>query len=187
MLNLIPLLVGGHILDSKICTQIHDFYLGENLLIYQGSTETLGGRCENHIHPVCQGFHIIIHTFVVYDLKHVLVDFCILLIYVASGTVPFDLHVLVSCKNTNKLAACISGCTDNSCLYHFSVPFFYAIYVPILDLFFPYFKHFSVCMYFYTFILHILALLCIIRKYILIFIHISVDIFQNFCLHLIWK
>ena len=100
--NAVPLLVFFHILDSKISAQIDDFGLGENPFIYQRRAQTLGRGCEDHIHLTGQLLHIVIHTFLIDQLKKVLVNPCIFLIHITPGSQPFDLHFSVSQKESDQ-------------------------------------------------------------------------------------
>ena len=123
MLDLVPFLIGIHIFDPEIRAQIHNLCSGENLLIYQRSAKALGRGCKDHVRLSGKLVHIVIHTFGVYDLKHILIDFRVLLIYVASGAIPADFHIPVSCKDAHQLSSRISGSSDNSCFNHnFSLP-----------------------------------------------------------------
>ena len=120
----VPFLINGYIFDPEIGAQVDDLHFGKNLIIYKRSAKALRRRRKDNIHLFCKFFHIIIHTDVIHNLKHILIDFTIFLIDITSGAIPFDFHFFVTRQNPDELSAGISGRPDDSCFNHFaSFPF----------------------------------------------------------------
>ena len=95
VLDAVPFFIGGHILDPVISRQIHDLHLRENLLCQKARQKSLRGCGKDHIYLLRQFFQIVILADILHQLEHVLVYLIILLIYIASGTVPYDFGILV--------------------------------------------------------------------------------------------
>ena len=69
-------------------------------------------------HFICQSFHIIIHTFCIHQFKKVLIDSCVFLINLASGSIPDHCCFFMSQQKSCQLVSRIAGGSDNSCFYH---------------------------------------------------------------------
>ena len=95
MLNAVPFFVSCHIFDTIVRGQIHDFHLRENLLCQKSCQESLRCCGKDYIYLLRQLFQIVILADIFYQLEHILVYLIILLIYIASGTVPDDLCILM--------------------------------------------------------------------------------------------
>ena len=80
-----------------------------------------------HINLISKSFHIIIHAFCIHQLKKVLIDSCIFFINVASGSIPCYFHIFMSQKETYNFISRITGCSNNSSFYHFSVLHYYGV------------------------------------------------------------
>ena len=96
MFDLIPLFIYIDIFQAEVCTQINDLRLGQDLLVDQRCTKSLRRCRKDHIYLICQLFHIVIHALCIYDLEHIPVYICILLIHIASGTIPFNFCIFMS-------------------------------------------------------------------------------------------
>ena len=118
MLYAIPLFIGSHILNPIVRREIHNFHLLQDFFGQNTGQVSLWCCGKNHIHQRCQFFQIIILADIFHNLKHILIHFVILLIYVTSGTIPDNLCVLMSHQNSHQFSTGISGCSDNTHFNH---------------------------------------------------------------------
>ena len=87
--------------------------------------EAVYGLCEINREDIKN--HVIVHTFCIYQLKKVLINSCIFFINVASGSIPCYFHIFMSQKETYNFISRITGCSNNSSFYHFSVLHYYGV------------------------------------------------------------
>ena len=106
--------------DKALMVNNADWLLDLNYVdvLREVGAQPLRSRRKNNIGLISKCFHIIIHTLCIHQLKHVLIDRCITLIYITSGTIPHDLGLFMAKQETYQFSSCIPGCTDNSNLYH---------------------------------------------------------------------
>ena len=118
MLNPVPLFILFYIFNTKVCAEVDHLCPGKNPFIYKRSAKPLRCCRKDHIHFICQSFHIIIHTFCIHQFKKVLIDSCVFLINIASGSIPDHFCFFMSQQKSCQLVSRIAGGSDNSCFYH---------------------------------------------------------------------
>ena len=98
MFDAVPFFIGCHILHPKIRAQINNLYFIQNLLTDKGGAKSLRCCRKNHIHSFRQFVHIVVFAYVIHNLEHISEYIIIFLIYIASGTIPDNFHILMAKK-----------------------------------------------------------------------------------------
>ena len=65
---------------------------------FKGGAKSLRCCRKNHIHSFRQFVHIVVFAYVIHNLEHISEYIIIFLIYIASGTIPDNFHILMAKK-----------------------------------------------------------------------------------------
>ncbi len=108
MLDLVPLLIGGHVLDAVVCGQIDEPALLQVFRLQQSAEVALRGGGEDHVAVLCCLRNIRILTLLLDQLVKSREGSGIVLSLIAAGAVMQDLHILPLQKKAHQLASCVT-------------------------------------------------------------------------------